>query len=100
MVAAATNQCYNLWVNDCLPLTIGNNRNPLILLKYCRLFMEGLTTLRAQELKERQERQRENEIAVSSYNPNNVYELIAKKNIEFIEMQAQINALKIEKELN
>ena len=57
-MAEATNQCYNLWVSDCLPLTINNNRNPLVLLKYCRLFLESLAALRTQELKERQDRQR------------------------------------------
>jgi hypothetical protein len=37
---------------------------------------------------------------VTSYNSNNVYELVARKNIEFVEMQTLINDLKIEKELS
>jgi hypothetical protein len=88
-----------MWVSDSDPLLI-TNRNPLILLKYARLFLEGLATLRQDELRERKEKQRENEIAVTSYNSNNVYELVARKNIEFVEMQALISDLKIEKELS
>lgn len=36
---------------------------------------------------------------MTSYNSNNIYELVARKNIEFVEMQTLINDLKIEKEL-
>lgn len=51
-IAGAVNQCYSLWVSDSQPLLI-SSRNPLVLLKYARLFLEGLSTLRQDELRER-----------------------------------------------
>lgn len=98
-LANAVNHCYSLWLPETQPLLVPN-RNPLVLLTYARLFLEGLATLRQEELKERREKQRENEIAVTSYNSNNVYELVAKRNIEFVEMEALISELKAEKELS
>lgn len=61
--------------------------------------MEALIQIKEEQLREKKEKIKQNEIAISSYNSNNVYELIAKKNIEFLDMQNLIKDLKIQKSL-
>lgn len=61
--------------------------------------MEALIQIKDEQLREKKEKIKQNEIAISSYNSNNVYELIAKKNIEFLDMQNLIKDLKIQKSL-
>ena len=61
--------------------------------------MEALIQIREEQLREKKEKKKQNEIAISSYNSNNVYELIAKKNIEFLDMHNLIKDLKIQKSL-
>ena len=56
-IAMAVNECYSLWVSQSQSLMI-SNRNPLVLLKYARLFLEGLASLRQEELRDKKEKQR------------------------------------------
>lgn len=97
-IALITNQCYNQWIGEAHPLVI-NKRNPFVLLKYTRFFMEALIQIKEEELNEKKQKKKENQIKISSYNSNNVYELIAKKNIEFLDMQTLIKDLKTQKNL-
>ena len=59
--------------------------------------METLIQIKQEQLREKKEKKKENEITINSYNSNNVYELIAKKNIEFLDMQNLIKDLRIQK---
>lgn len=51
-------------------------------------------------MKERQQKKLENDATAASYNPHNIYELVAKKNIEFSEMETEIRDLKTKVELS
>lgn len=56
-IAMVVNECSSLWMSESQPLMIPN-RNPLVLLKYARLFLEGLATLRQEELLDKKAKQR------------------------------------------
>jgi hypothetical protein len=47
-LSIATNNCYSLFIGDKHPLVV-NNRNPIVLVKYTRLFLECLLEMRSKE---------------------------------------------------
>lgn len=82
-MAIAANDCYQLYIGDRQSLAV-NSRNPHLLVKYTHIFLGAMLELKKCEKEERQVRKTENEQLMMGYNQNNVYELVARKNIEFL----------------